>query len=167
MPEVGRFDPRAILQILEKHGVEYILIGGLAATLHGSPHVTTDVDITPRRQRQSMERLAAALVEMEARIRVAGVPGGVAFDRAAEFLQEASILNLTTAHGDLDLTFQPSGTLGYDDLRRAALSVDIGGVTVAVASLADIIRSKEAAGRLKDRLVLPTLRRLLEAASDG
>jgi len=67
-----------------------------------------------------------------------------------------------TDHGRLDITFEPSGTAGYPDLARDAVHLEILGVEVDVASLADVIRSKEAAGREKDRLVLPVLRRLLD-----
>jgi hypothetical protein len=75
------------------------------------------------------------------------------------------VWNLTTRAGDLDIAFQPSGTGGYDDLRRGALTLSIQGISVPVASLADVVRSKEAAGREKDRLVLPMLRRLLDEAT--
>lgn len=75
----------------------------------------------------------------------------------------AGVWNRVTRVGDLDLSFVPTGTGGYEDLRRDSLVVDLRGVTVRVASLADVVRSKEAAGRPKDLLALPTLRRLLEA----
>jgi hypothetical protein len=156
------FDPEAILGALERHSVDYVLIGGLAASLHGSPHVTTDVDITPARARENLERLSAALKEMEARIRTEGEPDGLPFDPSPEMLSNASILNLTTRHGDLDLTFVPAGTRGYDDLRRRAVEIRVHETRVVVAALGDVIRSKEAAGRDKDRLTLPTLRLLLE-----
>ena len=77
-------------------------------------------------------------------------------------LLSEEILNLTTRCGDLDLTFTPSGTKGYSDLKNDAIQMDIRGIRLSVASLADVIRSKEAADREKDRLVLPTLRRLLD-----
>lgn len=156
------FDPEAILAALERHGVRYVLIGGLAATLYGSPHVTTDVHITPAADAGNLERLAAALVELDARPRVENEPEGVPFDRSAEALARASIWNLVTRHGALDLALTPAGTSGYDDLQRDAVEIDIRGTHVLVASLADVIRSKEAADREKDRLTLPTLRRLLE-----
>jgi hypothetical protein len=63
--------------------------------------------------------------------------------------------NLTTDAGDLDLRFVPAGTRGFEDLVRDAVRVDITGITLRVASLADVIRSKEAAGREKDRAALP------------
>jgi hypothetical protein len=73
-----------------------------------------------------------------------------------------NVLNLTTRYGDLDLTFTPSATGGYDDLSRRAEHRLIGTVTVQVAALADIIRSKQAAARLKDLEALPELRALAQ-----
>lgn len=162
MTEPRPFDPAAILATLNEHHVRYILIGGLGATLHGSPFVTTDVDITPAGHDDNLERLADALEALDARLRVEGEPDGIPFDRSLESLRRIEILTLTTRHGDLDISLVPSGTGGYDDLRRGAIELDIHGLLVSVASLADIIRSKEAAGREKDRLVLSTLRALLE-----
>ena len=145
----------------------YVLIGGLAASLHGSPHVTTDVDITPSAERGNLARLAGALKDLDARIRAPGEPDGLPFDRSAATLARLSILNLTTRHGDLDITFVPSGTAGFDDLRQRAIEITVHETRVVVAALADIVRSKEAAGREKDRLTLPTLRRLLEREGEG
>ena len=157
------FQPAEILAALERHGVRYVVIGGLAATLHGSPIMTTDADICPARERDNLERLAKALVELRARIRTSGVPEGLAFACDATFLSLIDvILNLTTKFGDLDLTFIPSGTSGFPDLDRHAVPMSLMGRPVAVASLADVIRSKEAANRPKDQIALPTLRLLLE-----
>lgn len=158
----AEFRPEAILGVLERLQVRYVLIGGLAATIHGSPYVTTDVDITPDKDPANLARLSAALTELQARIRSTGEPEGLAFGHDAASLARVQIWNLTTAAGDLDITFVPSGTHGYDDLRRDAISLEILGVQVPVASLADVIRSKEAADRPKDRLALPVLRRILE-----
>lgn len=148
--------------MLERHGVRYVLIGGLAATLYGSPNVTTDVDITPATDRANLRKLAQALDELDARIRTEGEPEGLAFDRSAEMLERVAMLNLTTRAGNLDLAFEPQGTWGYPDLRRHAVTIEVHGLQVPVAALADVIRSKEAAGRDRDRLVLPSLRRLLD-----
>ncbi|MGZ8603039.1 MAG: hypothetical protein ACXWXN_11050, partial [Actinomycetota bacterium] len=76
-------------------------------------------------------------------------------------LAAVRVWNLVTDHGRLDITFEPSGTTGYRDIERDAVRLVILGTEVDVASLADVIRSKEAAGREKDRLVLPVLRRIL------
>ena len=72
-------------------------------------------------------------------------------------------MNMTTQAGDLDVTFCPSGTSGFADLKRDATDIEAADrLHILVASLEDVIRSKEAAGREKDRLALPRLRRLLE-----
>jgi predicted nucleotidyltransferase len=159
---MAEFDPQEIFAALERHGVRFVVIGGVAAILHGASHVTTDVDIVPEEGRDNLARLSAALKELNARIRVVGEPEGIPFDHSAESLARVRIWNLVTDRGNLDLTFVPSGTRGYDDLVRDAEPMTVRGVEVPVASLADVIRSKEAAGRERDRLVLPTLRRLLE-----
>jgi hypothetical protein len=156
------FTPHEVFAALERHGVRYVLIGGLAAILHGAPHLTTDADIVPEVGRDNLARLSAALKELNARIRVAGEPEGIPFDHSGESLSRVQIWKLVTDRGNLDITFVPSGTRGYDDLVRDAGSMDVRGIEVPVASLADVIRSKEAAGRDKDRLVLPVLRRILE-----
>ncbi len=90
-------------------------------------------------------------------------PDGITFTWDAEALNRSEIWNLITQHGRLDISFTPSGTQGYKDLRREALPMDTGkGITILVASLLDVIRSKEAAGRAKDRAVLPLLREILD-----
>jgi hypothetical protein len=158
-----RLQPEQILGTLERHAVRYVIIGGLGATLHGSPLVTHDADICPARDPENLERLAKALRDMKARIRTSDATEGVPFTCDATFLGQMKMLNLTTRFGDLDLSFEPAGTGGYDDLESRAVQSDLGdGLVVPLASLEDIIRSKEAANRDKDRLALPTLRLLLQ-----
>jgi hypothetical protein len=156
------FGPEKVLAVLEAHDVRCVLIGGFAAVIHGSPYLTTDVDVVPAIDRENLERLSDALRALHAKVWTSAEPDGVPFDHSASSLADVRVWNLVTDHGRLDLTFQPSGTQGYDDLARDASHLVILGVGVDVASLADIIRSKEAAGREKDRLVLPVLRRLAE-----
>lgn len=156
-----------MLRVFAEHGVEFVMIGGLAAAMHGSDHVTTDLDITPGRDVANVERLSAALEVLGARIRVEGIEGGLAFAHDGESLLRAGVWNLTTQHGDLDLSFVPSGTEGWEDLSLHAIVVDLDGTKVSVAALDDIIRSKEAADRPKDRLVLPSLRHLRDVIGDN
>jgi hypothetical protein len=158
------FGPERILGVLEAHDVRCILIGGFAAVIHGSPYVTTDVDVVPAADVDNLKRLSDALRDLHARVWTSGEPQGSPFDHSAASLAGVRVWNLVTDFGRLDVTFEPSGTWGYDDLSRDATHLVILGVGVDVASLPDIIRSKEAAGREKDRLVLPVLRRL---ASEG
>lgn len=160
MAEV-RFAPERILRVLAEHDVEYVLIGGLAAVVHGADQVTQDVDVTPKNQPANLDRLSAALHDLNARIRVEGIPDGLAFDHDGASLARANVWNLTTDAGDLDITFRPTGTEGYDDLVASALSIEAFGAVIRVASLADVVRSKRAADRPKDRVALPVLERLL------
>ncbi len=150
-----------LFAVLQRHRVSYVLIGGLAALVHGSPFPTEDADITPDDDARNLDRLAAALRELDARIRTEGAPEGPPFACDAVALASAQTWNLTTRAGDLDIAFRPSGTQGYDDLRRDANAIELYDVVVSVASLRDVVRSKQAANRPKDQRVLPTLRELL------
>jgi len=161
------FDPDEILRILDRHRVEFVLIGGMAATLHGSDVVTFDLDVSPRSTRDNLERLSAALRDLCARLRVEDEPHGVEFDPHWELLGRTHVMNLMTRAGDLDVVMTPAGSAGYDDLRRDAVAISISGVSILVASLADVVRSKEAANREKDRAVLPALKRLLLRLESG
>jgi hypothetical protein len=153
-----------MLSVLTEEGVRFVLIGGMAAILHGDVGVTIDLDVVPDREAANLGRLARALRTLGARIRTEGEPESLAFDCSAAFfrnLSPDSIVDMTTEAGDLDVMFRPSGTEGFRDLRRDAIEVEAAErLHILVASLADIIRSKEAAGREKDRLALPRLRRL-------
>lgn len=159
-PDV-ELDLARLFEVLDRHGVIYILIGGLAAVYHGSPFPTEDADITPQFDDDNLARLAAALRELNARVRTESVPEGLPFACDAQGLAAARMWNLVTDAGDLDVSFEPSGTTGYPDLRRDATAAQLYDVTVHVASLGDVVRSKQAADRPKDRRVLPVLREIL------
>jgi hypothetical protein len=154
------FDPTALLEVLVDHHVRFVLIGGFAAVYHGSAQVTFDLDIAPDGSTENLEHLSDALTAMGAKVRTDG--GAHRFRHDAASLGRAEMWNLTTPHGDLDLPFRPAGTMGYEDLHRDATAAEVLGIEIEVASLADVIRSKEAADRPKDRIALPLLRRLLE-----
>jgi hypothetical protein len=162
----GDFDPEKLLSVLRSHGVEFVLIGGMAAILHGDVGVTVDVDVVPDRSDDNLESLANALRELDARIRTEGEANGLPFDCSPAFFKNMvpeSFVNMTTNAGDVDVTFKPAGTEGYADLAESAVRVEAAeNVTILVASLDDVIRSKESADREKDRDALPRLRRLLE-----
>jgi hypothetical protein len=155
------FDPDRILSVLARHKVRFVVIGGFGAVLHGSPFATADVDITPDSTADNMQRLSEALTELGARVRTDAVPGGLPFSHDGTSLAAARVWNLTTDAGDLDISMEPAGTQGFPDLERDATVVVVHRVRTRVASLADIIRSKQAANRPKDQRVLPTLREIL------
>jgi len=148
--EIAAFDPERLLEALSRHKVNFVLIGALAARLHGFPRLTADADITPAADKPNLERLAAALNELDAKVYTESVPEGLSFDCSAISLVRARMWNLVTSAGRLDIAFEPAGVEGYDDLKKDAERFEAFGVRFLVASLDDIIRSKEAAGRPKD-----------------
>lgn len=167
VPEAaGPFRPVDILRALADHRVDFVLIGGLAAVVHGSPYATVDVDIVPRRGRANLAKLSEALRALDARVYVSAGET-FRFEHDARSLEDAVVWNLATTYGGLDITFEPAATSGYSDLAERATLEDVGGVDVLVAALEDIVRSKSAAGREKDVVVLPALRRLLELDADA
>ncbi len=154
-------DGPALFSVLRQHQVDFVLIGGFAAVAHGSPVPTEDIDITPEQSHENLVRLSAALREMGARVRGEGVEGGLPFSHDAASLAAVGVWNLVTPFGELDICLVPAGTTGFVDLDHDAEVMDVGGVHIRVASLADIIRSKQAANRPKDQRVLPVLREIL------
>jgi len=156
------FDPKPMLRVLQHHKVDFIVVGVLAAVAQGSPISTRDLDVTPSSHADNYERLAAALGDLDAKLRLPD-GSGVEFPIEARYLAGNSAWTLSTRFGVLDLVYLPAGTRGYDDLRRQAVELDLGtGRPLLVASLIDVIRMKEAAGRPKDEATLPALRQTLE-----
>jgi hypothetical protein len=155
---VSLFDALAVLR---SHEVEYVVIGAFAAVAQGYPLPTEDVDVTPARTPENLERLAAALIELHAELRL---PGGKThpFPIEPAYLGDSDSWALATSAGDLDILFRPSGTNGYEDLRRDAVDAKLHGTPVQLASLRDIIRMKQASNRPKDQAQIPALRDTLE-----
>ncbi|MBS0366378.1 MAG: hypothetical protein JSR67_11225 [Proteobacteria bacterium] len=147
---MGTFDPERILRALAKREVRYVLVGATAARLQGFPRLTADADISPAVDHDNLERLARALRDLHARVYTEAVPEGLAFSCDAATLGRARLWNLVTDAGRLDLIFEPTGTGGYEDLTRSALTYEVFGVQVRAASLQDILRSKRASNRPQD-----------------
>lgn len=158
MTDEPRYSPRPALQALVEHGVEFVVIGGVAAGLLGSPMVTFDVDICYARDFDNLERLAAALQELHAKLR--GVDEEVPFLLDAETLRAGDCFTFVTDAGSLDILGTPAGSNGYTELLPGAVPMDVGGFTVMVAGLDDLIRMKEAAGRPKDLWAVENLEAL-------
>lgn len=160
-------DVAAIVRLLAKHRVRYVVIGGVAATVHGAPIPDTlDMDITPQRSKDNEERLAAALVDMDAKLRAPGLDEGFEIPLDGRTFKNMITMTFVTKYGPFDVSFRPDGTEGYPDLVRDATTLQRFGVDIPVASLRDIIRSKAAAGREKDAAHLPVLRRFLAQQGD-
>ena len=123
------------------------MIGGFAGRLHGSPTVTNDLDICYARDLDNLERLAVALRELRATLR--GAPS-VPFRLEAKTFAAGDHFTFETEAGNLDVLGAPAGVRAMEDLERTAVPMDLDGVAVRVASIDDLIRMKQAAGRPKD-----------------
>ena len=148
-------DDLALLRALVHNGIDFVVIGGVAGQLQGSPIVTFDLDVCYARDRRNLGRLARLLTSIGAHLR--GAPADLPFRLDAQTLWNGDSFTFDTMHGPLDILGIPSGTNGYDDLVAEAALMDVDGLTVRVASLDDLIRMKRAAGRPKDLLAIEEL----------
>ncbi|MBA3288150.1 MAG: hypothetical protein H0U21_09030 [Acidimicrobiia bacterium] len=168
------FDPDLILAVLDAHGVEYLLVGGIAARAYGAQRRTADVDCVPNTTIENLERVSAALRDLKARLRV----GGMTDEEARQLPVQLNAATLAafgsstwmTDAGPLDLLVELRDRAGgrhtYNDLVGRAVRYEVGDLTVVLASLDDIIASKEFAGREKDRDGLPELMQLQQRLHD-
>jgi hypothetical protein len=152
MPE---FKVEWVLRTLTGHGVDFVVVGGIAATFLGSARDTFDLDICPALDAGNLDSLGKALVELEARLR--GVDEAVPFTPDGRALWNVDLLTLDTVAGPLDVLMRPNGAPPYEQLRRRAERKDLGGFSVLVASIEDLIAMKEAVGRPKDLVVVEEL----------
>jgi len=161
------FNPFAVIEVLARHRVEFVLIGGLAANARGSDVNTNDLDICYRRSPANYEALASALREIGATLR--GAPAGLPFLLDAKTIRNGDSFTFDTQFGKFDCLGTPSGTSGYDDLIRNATTLTLGeGNDVPVCSIDDLIRMKRAAARPKDLYAvehLTALKKLIESGA--
>ncbi|HYP55402.1 MAG TPA: hypothetical protein VEQ41_03755 [Solirubrobacterales bacterium] len=149
-------DAETLLRALADHDVDFCVIGALAAWLQGSSAATVDLDVMPRRDLENAERLAAALNSLGARER----------DEAARKLEGADFLGWQPRHfetdaGALDIVPSAAAIGGYEDV--ATVELRLGDFSVRVATLDEVIASKEKLGRPKDKAALPALYAAREA----
>jgi hypothetical protein len=154
-----RYEPFELLATLNRHEVRYIVIGGIAGNILGSPTITGDIDICYDRRRENLTHLVAALRELNAKPRL--YPPGVPFILDEHTIRNGDTFTFETALGNFDCLATPSGTGGFDDLALRAAPFTIGtSVDVTVCALDDLIRMKTAAGRPKDLIELEYLNAL-------
>lgn len=157
-PEERPLDLTRLFEALARHGVDYVVIGGVAIQVHGHRRTTMDLDLTPDPDPENLGRLAAALEELEARPADPALTGGDVPITDAERLVVAAIVPpLITRHGQVHVLKEPKGGRPFEKLRDAALVVEIDGIEVAIASLDDLIRMKRAAARPSDLEDIATL----------
>jgi hypothetical protein len=150
------------LKMLSERGVNFVVIGGYAATLHGSAYLTRYLDICYERTPENMERLLSAFSPYRPRLR--GAPEGLPFVFDVQTLSNGMNFTLATDLGDIDLLGHVSGLGEFPAVALDAISMPLFGGEYRVASLDSLIRSKRATGRNKDLNVLPELETLKENA---
>jgi len=153
-------DFKTVVRVLAEGGVEFIVVGGLAATLHGSARLTSDVDVVYRRTRENITRLVLALTPYHPYLR--GAPPGLPFRWDAQTVERGLNFTLTTGIGDLDLLGEIVGGGGYDGLSPHTIAVRVFGVECRCLDLPALIQAKRAAGRPKDFEAIAELEALLE-----
>ena len=160
--------------MLARHQVDYLFVGGIAARAYGARRITYDVDCVPDPSRDNLERLAAAMREMKARLRVGGLTdeesASLPVQLSGSTLARMEISTWRTDAGDLDVLAdipdRHGHHLSYEQLALGAAELHLDEIAVRVAAQDDVIASKEWSDRPKDRVALDerrTLRRLRQA----
>jgi hypothetical protein len=149
-----------LIRVLSGGGVQYIIVGGVAAGIHGALRTTVDLDVVYARNAANLARLSAALAPYEPYLR--GAPAGLPFRLDEDTLTRGLNFTLSTALGDLDLLGEVAGGGRYEELNAFAEPIEIAGYQCRVVALPKLIALKRAAGRGKDREALAELEALLE-----
>jgi hypothetical protein len=159
------FDGARLLKVLAAHEVSFVVVGGVAATVHGSARVTMDLDLVYARTSDNLKRLVAALAPLKPYLR--GAPAGLPFQWDAATLERGLNFTLITEAGNLDLLGEITGGGGYEALVPHATTLDVFGVACPVLGLAKLIAVKRAAGRPKDLEALAELEVIWEEERRG
>ncbi len=153
-------DFASLIRLLAQNDVQYIVVGGAAATAHGAARLTQDLDIVYRRAPDNIAKLAECLSSHSPYLR--GAPPGLPFSLDANTIQSGLNFTLVTDLGELDLLGEITGGGGYDDLTPHAITLSLFGVTCRCLGLRRLIEVKRAAGRPKDLDAIAELEALLE-----
>ena len=149
-----------VIRRLSESGVECIVVGGLAGTVHGSSRLTQDIDFVYARTPANIERLVAALEPHSPYLR--GAPPGLPFEWDSARVERGLNFTLTTDLGDIDLLGEITGGGDFDALLPHSVEVELFGCRCRCLDLPELIRTKHAAGRPKDLEALAELEALLE-----
>ena len=153
-------DYTALLPLLVQNEVDFIIVGGAAATAHGSARLTLDLDIVYRRDDVNLDRIVRALAPIQPYLR--GAPPGLPFEWSVQTLKKGLNFTLITTLGALDLFGEIPGGGGYDELEKQTIKIQVAGVECLCLSLERLIDVKRAAGRPKDLEAIAELLQILE-----
>lgn len=145
-------DLRALLAPLVSHGVDFVMVGGMAGLSHGSSYPSYDLDIVYARDRENIERLVESLREIGVRLR--GALADLPFLLDAKTIENGSNFTFITPYGDFDILGNADGMPSYEELRANSVIRDILGFNIRVASIEHLIAMKRAANRPKDRVAV-------------
>lgn len=149
-----------LLDVLHQGHVQFVIVGGVAATIHGSARLTADLDVVYARDRENLERLVSALQPLEPYLR--GAPPGLPFRFDAETLRKGLNFTLNTTFGPLDLLGEIAGLGGYESALRHSIEVQLFGAATRCLDLEALIRAKRAAGRPRDLETIAELEAIRE-----
>jgi hypothetical protein len=152
-----------LLAALADGGVEFIVVGGLAAVAHGAARLTQDVDVVYSRSAGNIRRLVKAMTPLTPYLR--GAPRGLPFNLDEETMRRGLNFTLTTVAGDIDLLGEIVGGGGFEDLKSHTVSITLFGKVCLCLDLPTLIRVKRAAGRARDLEAISELEALLEESS--
>jgi hypothetical protein len=141
-----------LLRALDGHGVDFVLIGGLAGLVHGSAYPTFDLDVAYRRDRANIKHLVTALEEIGVRLR--GGPPDLPFVLDERTIENGANFTFETGFGPFDVLGDVAGISSYEELREGSTIETIEGIPVRVASIDHLIAMKRAANRTKDKLMV-------------
>lgn len=158
-------DFRALIETLCRSEVRFVLVDGVAATLHGSARLTQDVDVVYERGADNLARLVRALDPLKPYLR--GAPASLPFRLDEQTLAAGLNFTLTTPAGDVDLLGEIVGAGGYDALLPHTIEVELYGFRCKCLDLPTLIKAKIAAGRPKDLEAIAELRALLDEKPPG
>lgn len=168
-------DTERIIRALAEHGVDYVLVGGIAALVHGASRVTVDADVVPEATPENLERLLDALAELDAAAFVSeerlamedADPWEIdVLRKGAAGLPEAEAWHFTTAAGRIDVVLDAAGVGGYEEHQAGADEFEVFGIRITVAGLDDLIASKTTLGREKDASILAELQELRDSGTE-
>jgi predicted nucleotidyltransferase len=158
-------DFRALIEALCRSETRFVLVGGVAATLHGSARLTQDVDVVYSRDAENLRRIVRALAPLKPYLR--GAPPGLPFRLDEQTLAAGLNFTLSTSAGDIDLLGEITGAGRYEALVEHSIEVELYGARCRCLDLPTLIASKIAAGRPKDLEAIAELRALLEEKPPG